>query len=273
MKKLVNSILVLAFLAGLFPTGWVPIQAQSCFIRLQDASGISPSQSQIDSLESAACRLIDSFPVVYQDSFRVFDFGFYLNNEVTDGRYPEAFQLAIEDVQSQSPYYLLFGKQTDQSGVYTRFWVDLKLPDEDIFYCIDQLSPNLRSDLETRFEIIANTIHGENEKLYYKFQAAELGVIDSLIHYLSGLKECCEPEQRSLSCSPCVLNEAEFGVFLESNGFVVTECFVKGEGSQSGDNLINRVINVGGNDVDVDEEIQKYIDAFKYKHPQKGSSI
>jgi len=32
-------------------------------------------------LEAAACRLIDSLPAEFRDSFKVFDFGFYLHNE------------------------------------------------------------------------------------------------------------------------------------------------------------------------------------------------
>ena len=59
----------------------------------------------------------------------MYDFGFYLHNETRQGGYPEAFQWAVDTVQTLSRYYLLFGKQTDQSGVYTRFWVDSKLPE------------------------------------------------------------------------------------------------------------------------------------------------
>jgi len=50
-------------------------------VRLNDASGYTPTQTQLNDLEAAACRLIDSLPAEFRDSFKVFDFGFYLHNE------------------------------------------------------------------------------------------------------------------------------------------------------------------------------------------------
>lgn len=133
------------------------------------ASGIKPSQSQINALETAACRLLDSLPGAYADSFKVVDFGFYLHNENTNGGYPEVFHKVIDEVgaEASSKYYLIFGKQTDKMGICTKIWVALNLPNQDIFYCIDQLSPNLRNDLTDKYGIIANSIHDTNEKDYH----------------------------------------------------------------------------------------------------------
>jgi hypothetical protein len=44
-------------------TNW-GLKAQNCYIRLFDASGIAPSQDQITALETAACRLRDSLPLI-----------------------------------------------------------------------------------------------------------------------------------------------------------------------------------------------------------------
>lgn len=63
------------------------IAAQQCYIPLSDASAALPTQRQLDSLESAACRLLDSLPGSYADSFKVVSFGFYLHNETSNGSY------------------------------------------------------------------------------------------------------------------------------------------------------------------------------------------
>ncbi|MEZ5043964.1 MAG: hypothetical protein R2828_28975 [Saprospiraceae bacterium] len=104
-----------------------PINAQDyCYVRLGDASGLNTDTYQAG-LETATREFIQQYPTL-QDSFKVFDFGFYLHQESYQGSFPEVLQQKIDEVANLSPYYLLFGKQTDKTGVYTKFWVDLKLP-------------------------------------------------------------------------------------------------------------------------------------------------
>ncbi len=92
--------------------------AQSCYTRLTDASGVNTDTYQ-PILESAACSLRAVFPTEFQQSFKVYDVGFYLHHTVTTG-YPQIFEIIKNDVAAQSPYYLLFGKQTDRNGIYTK---------------------------------------------------------------------------------------------------------------------------------------------------------
>jgi len=127
---------VTLFFASFFLISGLWAQPASCYVQLEDASGYTPTSEQLAELEAAACALIDSFPAEFRDSFRVYDFGFYLHQEVTEGGYPEPFAKKILEVQDSSPYYLMFGKQTDRSGVYTRFWVEVKLPNSGIFSCL-----------------------------------------------------------------------------------------------------------------------------------------
>ena len=53
--------------------------AQKGNVRLDEASGYTPTASQL-----AACRLIDNLPPEFQDSFKVYDFGFYLGYSSCD---------------------------------------------------------------------------------------------------------------------------------------------------------------------------------------------
>jgi len=66
--------------------------------------------------------------------------------------------MAIQQAQASSKYYLLFGKQTDGNGMYTKFWVDLKLP-TNVFSCLTPsgqklLSEKIRLDTEFEFDMV-----------------------------------------------------------------------------------------------------------------------
>jgi hypothetical protein len=141
-----------------------PIKGQSCYVRLFDASGVNTDLYQ-QSLEVAACSLRNVIPTEFQASFKVYDIGFYLHNTVTFG-YPEVFELAKSKVAATSPYYLLFGKQTDQTGVYTKFWIDLKVPNTGKFSCIDLLSHTLRNDIKKKVEHETVATYANKGNLY-----------------------------------------------------------------------------------------------------------
>ena len=108
---------------------------QGCYVPLDDASGHTPTSPELASLEAAACELQQAFPQEYQDSFVVYDFGFYLHQEQYEGGFPQVFADKLAEVEQLSPYFLLFGRQTDQSGVNSRMWMGMKLPDTGAFEC------------------------------------------------------------------------------------------------------------------------------------------
>jgi len=157
-------------------------------------------------LEAAACALIDSFPAEFRDSFRVYDFGFYLHQEVTEGGYPEPFVKKIQEVQGLSPYYLLFGKQTDRNGVYTRFWVVLKMPSSAQFSCMTALHREVYSK---RVQKKTNDKYNEDTKTPLAYYVAEIAGIMELQKIIYEIKECCIVvdrngiAQRSAGCDGC----------------------------------------------------------------------
>lgn len=210
-----NSALFFAFVfAFLF---FAQRSNAQCYVRLEDASGLNTDAYQ-DTLQAAAARLCAIFDTTgFQGQFKVYDFGFYLHQENTMGGYPEPFAQKIAEVQGLSPYYLLFGKQTDKSGVYTKFWVDLVLPDTSFFYCID-LSQNLRDNLKAKYQIIANTINDINGKVANLYHKSEVATIDSLYMNLLSLKECCIGSNRQLrsymNCISCGFSQNQFEILL-----------------------------------------------------------
>jgi hypothetical protein len=121
-------------------------------------------------------------------------------------------------VQSLSPYYLLFGKQTDESGIYTRFWVDLKVPETGKFGCIDLLSPTLRGDIKKKVEYVTTTTYTNEGGLYFQYAWAEKAAIEVLQKIASDFVECCDLQARNIESSnacnsflfPAVLKEVTY---------------------------------------------------------------
>ena len=178
----------------------MPARAQQGphYIRLEDASGYTPTSEQLAALEAAASELCAVFDSAgFGGEFRVYDFGFYLHHEAMTGGYPEPFARKIEQVQDSSPYYLLFGKQTDRSGVYTRFWVDLKLPTTGKFECIDLLSPTLRGDIKKKIEYVAVTTYDQNGNQFFQYALAEEEAMAALQKIVADFVECCDLQARN----------------------------------------------------------------------------
>ncbi|MFN0014360.1 MAG: hypothetical protein ACKVU2_07405, partial [Saprospiraceae bacterium] len=204
MMKQYRFTLLLVFVAMLA----IPaLRAQSnCYVRLEDASGYTPNAMQIEALEQAAAELCLAFDSagfggqfakpeeksssVVSGQFKVYDFGFYQHHETTAGGYPEPFARKVEEVAALSPYYLLFGKQSDRSGVYTRFWVDARLPDSLSFSCLDATKRKKAANL---VENATNNSYQMNGGDYYQYADAEKAGMQKLKAIVEGLKlgNCC----------------------------------------------------------------------------------
>ncbi len=192
------------------------VMTVTAIIRLDDISGVDTDEYQ-DSLQAAACELVQAFPEEFRRDFRVYDFGFYLHNENFDGSYPEVF----EQVKSQidKPYYLLFGKQTDSKGVYSKIWVEVKLPNSGGFECLDLLSPTYRDDLETKIGLIANIDF--HKKQYFQYYQSETKAINALTTQITGILGCCEPSgiinRDSFDCTSCIYTPEQIVDVVKSN--------------------------------------------------------
>ncbi len=191
---------------------------QNCYVRLDDdASGYTPTAEQIAELEAAADSLCAAFDSAgFEGQFKVYDFGFYLHQEVTQGWYPEPFTQKILEVEQLSPYYLLFGKQTDQSGVYTKLWVELKMPDSLQFSCMTALQrevyfKRVQTTTEERYLELGNS--------HTEYHRAEIAGINELFSIIAEIKDCCiaRAGNRSSSCDGC--SDEIANSYFELSGF------------------------------------------------------
>lgn len=220
MKKITQTIMILiAFMT----IG----KSQDCYNVLADMSGFNtePYQTQ---LETAACELIQAFPSEFQDKFKVYDFGFYSLTENFQGGFQAVWDNKVIP-SIESPYYLLFGKQSDKTGMYTKFWLALKLPNSGNFECYT----------ETQYNLLQNTILAKVEEDYLKsgkipsnYANAEVAGMNYLKQRIIDMVDCCQPTLRNPdeSCNGCpksedILTFYQDGTFDEYDIEVVTDDF------------------------------------------------
>jgi hypothetical protein len=232
------------------------LRAQSgCYVRLTDASGYTPAAEQIAALEQAAAALCLAFDSSgFGGQFKVYDFGFYLHHETTAGGYPEPFARKVEAVAALSPYYLVFGKQSDRSGVYTRFWVEARLPDSLSFSCLDTIGAGI---LRTSFDLTANIEYEALGKMPSNYHLAEIRVMNKLKAEVDKLRECCYNQQRGLSsCDAPCLTPDETKKLLEQLGFTAIPIKILGPAQARGADgqrpVYNRVTDCAELDIEMD---------------------
>jgi hypothetical protein len=176
-----------------------------CYVRMEDASGFNtdPYQGALQAAAAKLCEIFDS--TGFAGQFKVYDFGFYLHQENTTGGYPEAFAQKIEEVQSLSPYYLLFGKQTDKNGVYTKFWFALQMPTSSKFSCMTALQ---REVYNKRVQVKTENKYAQASNSYFMYHEAEIAGIEELTKIIKEIMECCVANrngamERSSDCEGC----------------------------------------------------------------------
>jgi hypothetical protein len=197
MKNIALFILLVCFFLS-----FAQRSAAQCYVRLADASGFNtdPYQAELETAAAKLCAIFDTMG--FAEQFKVYDFGFYLHQENTTGGYPEPFAQKIAEVQALSPYYLLFGKQTDKSGVYTKFWVAIKIPDTAQFICMTELQ---REVYGKKVEKKTTDKYVEKNNQFDAFQEAEIAGISELYIILKEIKECClgRNSNRMYGCDYC----------------------------------------------------------------------
>ena len=199
MKKYFTSIIFFLFSASML-LGQGPY-----YVNLDDASGFdrSPYQTQ---LESAAAEIIEVLPEEYQSQFKVFDFGFYLHAE----RFEEGVEQSLEHAKllaaAQSPFYLLFAKQTDQTGLYSRFYVEVELPRTAPGYPC--LTENLSEVVKTLTLISTQTHYEGNGKSPTTYASSEIQGMTKFLSKVNRVFNCCD-ETENITCSAFGNNREE----------------------------------------------------------------
>jgi len=186
--------------------------AQPCYVWLYDPSGLNTNPGQ-DSLSSAACALRAVLPEEFQSQFKVLDFGFYLHQERFQEGFTGPFEQKIQAIAAMSPYFLAFGRQIDQKGICTKFWVELKLPSSGRFSCMSEMERRL---LNAKAQAVANRIYSDLGATPAMYAQAETGTMDTLKNRIEHIINCCYA--KSDECNQCLGFEDNDQLF-QAEGF------------------------------------------------------
>ena len=176
MRRYILQVLALILFLIIFIQTNVEGQ-NSCYINLGDVSGIDISQYQTE-LNEAACELVQAFPAEFQDQFKVYDIGFYSQNEFMEG----GFQAVLDyyhNYEVNSPYYLVFGRQYSGSNGLLNIWISLKLPNDPNFPC-----KNKENQIVAILEGLYNPIDGSVSS-----EQAEIEIM-RLVKLLRNCEDC-----------------------------------------------------------------------------------
>lgn len=166
---------------------------QECYQTINNPSGIDFSSGQ-SNIETKACEIKSLFPIEYQNQFKVLDAGFYVHMGSFNGfGYPEGFDKLKSEITNQ--YYILIAAQHEQEGIFTDFWVDVKLPDITSDGCI----PNLNEDAANLIEFILE----KELSSPINYPQALSTTLEELKNYIEAAKQCCENGGSVAECIDC----------------------------------------------------------------------
>lgn len=182
MKKYLILLIAACLLSG-------NIIAQNCHIEKTDVSGFNTADFQ-GILETAACDLRSSLPSEFANQFKVVEYGFYMLTPSTTGGVQPMFEQTKLGAAAESPYYLLVTKQSDSQGLYTKFWVDIKLPQTGVFSCLNESKLALIKEAVTLKIEEKYTALGRNPYQYAEAEIAGMNYLKSIINSIkAGI--CC----------------------------------------------------------------------------------
>ena len=211
---------LLQFLVFLLPF-WASAQNSStdCYKLRFDGSG-NTDTSGIDLIKQNSCNLRDQLPTNEQSKFQVQDLGFYMMTEFlksTSGNpYLDQFEEVRTKIAQEKEYYVVIGRQTDSKGIYTKFYIDVKLPNVTPNNCPDNFNVLAKNFLINKIEEEYNN-RGRNYS--YANQAVSKG-IGALADYIQDIKQCCETQPSSVEkCLNCKSPDNMITA-LKSDGFV-----------------------------------------------------
>ncbi|MBK8852456.1 MAG: hypothetical protein IPN73_20190 [Saprospiraceae bacterium] len=247
-----NFFFVIYLLISTFLTG------QNCYKVVADLTGFPTSEYE-SILEPLACSLINEMPTEFQNQFKVYHFGFYSQNEFMQGGFQAAWQIAINDAKSTTPYYLLFGRQNEDSKGNSRIWVEISLPSTGNFSCLSDVI----STIKYRVENAVNTYYNSHKSPFEYSNAEKEGIV-KLQSIVVDIKNCCQPGNRNI-CSQC---EAEsISDYMVASGFdefsINLEQPVFGQNLTFQNSVVNDISNrrvlVGGNSILLGEYLNSFV--------------
>jgi hypothetical protein len=136
---------------------------------------------------------------------------------------PGVFQAKVVEVEQESVYFLLFGRQLSRGGVTSEVWVEVRLPEGEAYPCLRDAyqSGLIASHVESK---VAEAL---GQGLQPSAHAIALAGLSSLTHLVDKSVNCCSSPQgarAATSCTDCWFGgssaEAEYASLLDGYGYL-----------------------------------------------------
>ena len=206
MKKYI--IFLLSFLCSI-------VLYSQTYVRKYDISGINENAVAVSKLIESADKFKAILPDAAQNKFKVVDAGFYmLYGYTTAEAYQKEFDALKANAAKESDYYIAIGRQSDSTGYYVRFFVEVKLPKLDADCANTDFNVLARSFLE-------NKINESYAKLNKNPIDASLAIswgLEAFTEYVKGAQECCKNNAKLEQCLSCKSSDNK-KAYLNSLGF------------------------------------------------------
>jgi hypothetical protein len=177
------------------------------YVQQHDGTGKNPLDPT--QLNAAAKELAQAFPEPYCSAFKVYDYGFTPISQYTKGGYAEDFELMklqCSGVDREQPY-LLFAREVNEVGIVTKIWVDVKLPKEGKFAC---LNATQRSLVKIRVEKAVEEAMGADKNNPLVISAEIMGMV-KLKEEVVDIVNCCDKGR--VVCTSCLKKDAVVSFF------------------------------------------------------------
>lgn len=236
-------------------------KAQNCYIFKDEASGYNVEAKQAD-LEAKACELGSVFA---SNTFKVYSYGFYMQMEsYAVYSYQQAFLDMMASTGQTSPYYLLIGRKNDNKGVFKNFFVEVKIPNNNAFSCVDSLK-NLMIE-QTVLQSI-NAAYQADGNGPASFAVAEIAGMETLYRMLGDLQSgnCCIPAEE----------EVENWLSAEQFEMLNVDCKVLGPQARSSNHQIRQfnsyvtdyasiALEISGGNIDLEVVLNDFLEEKGY---------
>lgn len=190
------------------------------YVRVFDLSGITPSSTEEQIMEDAANQIVTALGPEFTGQFKVYDFSYYVYNDLMSGLEEPAIWAHVKS-QIPTPYYILFGRESDHLGNFNKVRVELKLPTTHQFRCLDT----------DYLKIIQNTLELPNNELYVNnpnckdfssFLDVHLSSLHNLEIHILKLNQCCDAQTGNWSpnCGNCRYGINDVMGLLASKGYM-----------------------------------------------------
>ncbi len=184
--------------------------AQNYFVELADLNDVQVSVEDTTLLDSISKEVALLLTPPDQSDFKVYDFEFYLHHGKYEDGIENAKSLMRQKVQNLTDYYILFGRESNEDGLFMNFHLELNFPAEGEFACLSDTKLDL---VKTKVIQHLSSYRSSISSDIRNYAKAQIEAIEIIKEEIENIVGCCffnlrDPQQ--CTCSNLDVYTSEF---------------------------------------------------------------